>query len=104
MRKVILFIAFLTTSLAANAQSTEKYSSTKSKFYYSFVWGLLTSKNYPKDKSAVFEFEKPKVSNSLSEPPSNSTKYEQKSILWGAIQWTEKKNNVSSTTSESNGK
>ena len=60
MRKVILFIAFLTTSLAANTQSTEKYSSTKSKFYYSFAWGLLTSKNFPKDKSAVFEFEKSK--------------------------------------------
>lgn len=65
MKKVILFIAFLTTSLAANAQSTEKYYSTKSKFYYSFAWGLLTSKNFPKDKSAVFEFEKFKDSNSL---------------------------------------
>ena len=72
MKKVILFIAVLTTSLAVNAQSTEKYSSTKSKFYYSIAWGLLKSKNYPKDKSAVFEFEKSKVSNSLSEPPANS--------------------------------
>ena len=42
----------------------------------------------------AFEFEKPEYSNSPSNTSLDTIKYEQKSILWGAFQWTEKKKNV----------
>lgn len=79
------------TAISAQAQSPDENASTKSKTYYSFAWGLFKSKDYPKDKTIVVEFEKPDVSTSRSITPVDSTVYEQKSILWGAIQWTEKK-------------
>lgn len=92
MKKTILIIAVLTTSIIVNAQ--QKTTEQKSKNEYSFAWGLFKSKDYPKGKSVVFEFEKPKFSTALSESPLDSAKYEQKAIFWGAIQWTEKKKNT----------
>lgn len=91
MKKVILIIAVLTTTLFIKAQNPEKSSSSKSNLEYSFAWGIFKSKDYPKDKSGVFEFEKPKFLTSIPESGVDKTKYEQKSMLWGAIQWTEKK-------------
>ena len=109
MKKGILILAVLMTSIVAQAQSLEKSSPTKSQTEYSFVWGLFKSKDYPKGQSFVFEFEKyefekPEFSTTMSEPAVDGTQYEQKSILWGAIQWTEKKNNTSPVKSQSNGK
>ncbi|MCZ8331331.1 MAG: hypothetical protein O9282_08465 [Flavobacterium sp.] len=96
MKKVILIIAVFMTSISVNAQSTEQTTPTKSKTYYSFAWGLFKSKDYPKNKTAVVEVEKPKISTSFSDTPLDNTQYEQKSVLWGAIQWTEKKKSSSS--------
>lgn len=104
MKKVILIIAVLTTTLAVKAQTTDKEPTTKSKMEYSYLWGLLKSKDYPKGKSVVFEVEKPEFSTSLSESAVDSTKQERKSILWGAIQWTEKKKNIAPVNSQSDGK
>lgn len=93
MKKRILIITVLAISLIANAQVIEKDNKEKNKMYYSFVWGLFKSKDYPKNKLSNFEaseqFSKSKVKNGL-----DSSIYEQKSILWGAIQWSEKKNNL----------
>jgi hypothetical protein len=102
MKKVILISAIFMTSLSANAQSTEQTTPAKSKSYYSFAWGLFKSKDYPKNKTAVFEFEKPKFSTSLSDAPLDTTKYEQKSLLWGAVKWTEKKKNTPPVNTQSN--
>lgn len=104
MKKVILIIVVLTTSLAVKAQTTDKEPITKDKTEYSYLWGLFKSKDYPKGKSAAFEVEKPEFSSSLSESPIDSTKYEQKSILWGAIQWTEKKKKTAPIKSQSDEK
>lgn len=104
MKKVILIIAVLTTSFAVKAQATDKEPTTKNKTEYSYLWGLFKSKDYPKGKSAAFEVEKPEFSTSLSESAIDSTKYEQKSILWGAIQWTEKKKNDAPVKSQSDEK
>ena len=52
----------------------------------------------------MFEVEIPEFSTSLSESAIDSTKYEQKSILWGAIQWTEKKKNDAPVKSQSDEK
>jgi hypothetical protein len=87
MKKLILIFVVFMTSLTVSAQSTEQTTPTKSRLYYSFAWGLFKSKDYPKNKTAVVKVEKPKISTT----PLDTTKYEQKSILWGAIQWTEKK-------------
>jgi hypothetical protein len=87
MKKVILIIVVFMASLAVNAQNPSK----NKKKEYSFAWGLFKSKNYPKDKIAVFKLEKPKTSTSFVDMSLDTTKYEQKSILWGAIQWSEKK-------------
>lgn len=94
MKKVILIIAVLTTTLTVKAQSSEKSTPTKSQVEYSFAWGLFKSKDYLKEKSGVFKFEKPKFVTSLPELDVDTTKYEQKSILWGAFQWTEKKKSI----------
>lgn len=91
MKTTLLIISVLMTSIAAQAQSPDNTTSTKSKTYYSFAWGLFKSKDYPRDKTVVVEFEKPDISTSLSISPVDSTLYVEKSILWGAIQWTEKK-------------
>jgi hypothetical protein len=91
MKKVILVIAVFITSFAVNAQSTEQNTPKKSKFYYSFAWGLFKSKDYPKNKTAVVKVEKPKKLTSSCAMPLDPTQYEKKSVLWGAIQWIEKK-------------
>lgn len=94
MKRVILIIGVVLTSLAANAQNTVQNSTKNEKIEYSYLWGIFKSKDYPKGKSVVFEVEKPEFSTSLSESAIDSAKYEQKSILWGAVQWTEKKRNT----------
>lgn len=104
MKKVILIIAVLTTSLVVQAQTTDKEPTTKNKTECSYLWGLFKSKDYPKGKSVVIVVEKPEFSTLLSESAIDNTKYEQKSILWGAIQWTEKKKSNSPVKSQSNGK
>jgi hypothetical protein len=95
MKKVILIIAVVFTSLSSNAQNTDHHTPRNEKMEYSFLWGIFKSKDYSKSKSIASEVEKPWFSNSLSESALNSTKLERKSILWGAIQWTVKKSVVS---------
>ncbi len=104
MKRVILIIGVVLTSLVANAQKNVQNPPNNKKMEYSYFWGLFKSKDYPKGKSVVFEVEKPEFSTSLSESTTDTTKYEQKSILWGAIQWTEKKKNNTPVKSQSNGK
>lgn len=104
MKKLILLLTVISFSFAVKAQSSDKKNPTKSKTEYSFVWGLFKSKNFSKKKSTTIELEKSKLSTSLSLPSIDSTKYEQKSILWGAIQWTEKKNDISDVKAQSNEK
>jgi hypothetical protein len=102
MKRVILIIGVVLTSLAANAQNTVQSPPKNEKKEYSFLWGIFKSKNYPKSKSIVFEVEKPEFSTSLSGSAVDSTKQELKSILWGAIQWTEKKKNNQPVKSQGN--
>ncbi|MCA6381759.1 MAG: hypothetical protein IM606_12975 [Cytophagales bacterium] len=102
MKRVILIIGVVLTSLVANAQNTVQSSPKNEKKEYSFLWGIFKSKNYPKSKSIVVEAETKEIKQSLSEPAFDTTKYEQKSILWGVIQWTEKKKNNQPVKSQGN--
>ena len=104
MKRVILIIGVVLTSLVANAQNTVQSSPKNEKKEYSFLWGIFKSKNYPKSKSIVVEAETKEFKKSLSESAFDTTKYEQKSILWGAIQWTEKKKNNKLEKSQKNEK
>ncbi|MFO0357744.1 MAG: hypothetical protein ACK50A_12400 [Sphingobacteriaceae bacterium] len=90
------------TSLAANAQNTVQSPPKHEIKEYSFLWGIFKSKDYPKSKSIVFEVEKPEYPTLLSVPAIDTTRHEQKSILWGAIQWTEKKKNNQPVKSQGN--
>lgn len=101
MKKSILFIVALTASLALKAQFTEQKFPQKDKINYSFAWGLFKSKEYPKGKRAIGEFKKPEFST-FTTPASDTKKYEQKSILWGAIQWTENKKGPSPSNKQNN--
>jgi hypothetical protein len=102
MKKFLLVTAFAFT-ISANAQSTNNVNTSKKKMYYSFAWGLFRSKNYPKNKLDAIKSSK-QNSKIIIKNDLDRLNYEEKSILWGAIQWTEKKKNVSSTKSEYNGK
>jgi hypothetical protein len=99
MKKLILFVAvFLTTSLVI-AQITEENQAKNGKPYYSLFWGLIKSKNYPKDKIQKSNFEIPHIEIPKFDFGKTDINYERKSILWGAIQWTEKKHEPQSKNS-----
>ena len=95
MKKFILTLFISALAYATSAQLIQEVAAKKNLTSYSFAWGLFKSKENSKSKSVVFEVEKPEFSTSFSESAIDSTKFEQKSILWGAIQWTEKKRNTS---------
>ena len=91
MNKIIFFLGILLlTALASQAQENNQ-TKEKGKASYSFLWGAFKSKNY---KAKNFEFDTSKkvcthyTKNSFA---IDTTKYVQKRLLWGAIQWTEKK-------------
>ena len=102
MKNVVLISVVVLTSLAASAQDTGQSPPKNEKKEYSFLWGVFKSKNYPKSKSIVVEAETKEIKQSLSEPAFDTAKYEQKSILWGVIQWTEKKKNNQPVKSQGN--
>ncbi|MFN9501588.1 MAG: hypothetical protein ACK57K_09735 [Chryseotalea sp.] len=103
MKRVILITTAALISLTVGAQNNVQNSPNNEKKKYSFLWGIFKSKDYPKNKSIILEAEKPEFSTSaLAFSDFDSTRYEQKSILWGAIQWTEKKKNNQPLKSEIN--
>lgn len=95
MKKLILILGVVTTSVAAKAQPTASTTKESGKVQYSIAWGLFKSKDYAKGNTAVFEVAQPKFESSSSMPM--DTQYEQKRILWGAVQWSTKKKTISST-------
>lgn len=60
---------------------------SKEKVEYSIAWGLFKSAGYTKKKSTVIK----KTTVAASKSAISTPKYQHKSILWGAIQWTEEK-------------
>jgi hypothetical protein len=103
MKALILIVAVLISSVAANAQQrTEPSPPDKEKKEYSFLWGLFKSKDYPKGESVVFEIEKPEFSASFNELAVDSTKYKMESILWGAIQWSREKSTSEKAPNDGN--
>ncbi|MFN7275387.1 MAG: hypothetical protein ACK5VF_09930 [Bacteroidota bacterium] len=91
MKNIIFLSCILVLSASVEAKSNANDTTQKKKADYTFAWGLIRSKNYPKNKSFAFEFNTPEFKSSVPGKSIDSSKYEQKSILWGAIQWTEKK-------------
>jgi hypothetical protein len=93
MNKIILFLViFFLTAIASQAQEKNQ-TKVKGKTEYSFLWGAFKSKEY-KGKNFDFQFDTPKKEKRSYTKNSfaiDTTKYVQKRLLWGAIQWTEKK-------------
>jgi len=90
MKKMIIVSAFLLAAFTASAQEKETTTQPpkKTKVESSYLWGLFKSKGYTqpqKDTVAVKKFQL------MTDIPVDTTKYEHKSILGGAIQWTTKK-------------
>lgn len=90
MGKAILIYGVVLTSLASSAQIADQKPPRIEK-EYSFLWGIFKSKDYAKSKAIAFEEGKPECTTSYCESTVDSSKQERKSILWGAIQWTEPK-------------
>lgn len=91
MKKILLASILLCgTVLTLSAQEVPQDPPKDNKVEHSFLWGLFQSDGYDKDRTTVFETE---ISGVDSSPATSvdTDQYEQKSVLWGAIQWTEKK-------------
>ncbi len=96
MKKLILILGVVTTSVAAKAQPTASTTKESGKVQYSIAWGLFKSKDYAKENTAVFEVAQPQF-ELTSDTSTNTSEYEMKRILWGAVQWSTKKKTISST-------
>lgn len=96
MKKVI-FIAiaiFLTVSTSeaqtqTQAQTQANTHKNKSSIKYSFLWGLIKSKNYKPHKTKANTEERTTKLFII-----DTANYEIKRVLWGAVQWTEKKKKI----------
>ena len=90
MKKIILVGTLAISVLYLSAQEAASSRPPKEqKIEHSFLWGLFQSKDYQKRKEATIEFRSADFVE--RELDLDTTKYEKKSALWGAIQWTEKK-------------
>jgi len=101
MKKLLIITAVILTSVAANAQSKVQNPPKKAKVQYSAFWGLFKSEGYTKDsvKSNL-----PVYKAEFYDIKTDTAKYEVKSVLWGAVKWTEKKKNTSPIKEESHEK
>jgi hypothetical protein len=75
-----LLMGYSQTNSPAKATPSDKNSKT----YYSLFWGLIKSKNYKPVKIQPI-----KIKNISLDSLDND--HEKKQVLWGAIQWTERK-------------
>lgn len=75
-----LILGFSQVDSLAQASTHDK----SSRAYYSLFWGLFKSKNFKPIK-----IEPIKIKNISLD--SLDKDYEKKQVLWGALQWTEKK-------------
>lgn len=89
MKKNIFVLAILVLTAIASQAQEKSQTKSKGKTQYSFLWGLFKSKDY-RGKNFDSSFETSREDKN-SKPAIDTTKYIQRSILWGAIQWTENK-------------
>ncbi|HEU4496507.1 MAG TPA: hypothetical protein VFR70_05615 [Flavobacterium sp.] len=92
MTKIICFLTILILTATA-LQAQEKNQTQTKGIQYSFLWGAFKSKGY-KGKNFDFQFDtskEEKNSHAGNLYAVDTTKYIEKRLFWGAIQWTEKK-------------
>lgn len=88
MRKTTLLLLFLGMSVLAFGQEKPASDSTQTQVSGTLLWGLYTWGNWKKDRTN--EEYKPKL-ESFEYIPVDTTRYDVKSILGGAVQWTRRK-------------
>ena len=100
MKSIIIIFALVSFNFSNGLAQTQNEIETdsvkttsieKQKVTWSAAWGLLG--NAPKGKRVAFEFETSGFKEGFSpiETKLDTSKYVEKSYLWGAIKWTEKK-------------
>jgi hypothetical protein len=88
MKKLIIITAIIMTAFTANAQSKVNNPQKKGKVQYSAFWGLFKSEGYTKES---VKCNLPNYKTEFYDYRSDTSIYEVKSFLWGAVKWTEKK-------------
>lgn len=92
MRNPLKVVTVLLISVTANAQTKNQQENNSGKINYSIFWGLIKSKEDPNNKNKEIEQRKIGLPNKIILNTLDTTQFEEKSILWGAVQWTERKN------------
>jgi hypothetical protein len=96
---VVMLLAF---NVDAQTKTQEKAGSGK--VHYSVFWGLIKSKEDPNEKNKTKEQAGFRIRDQFDSTPIDTTLYEEKSILWGAVQWTERKNKTVNANTSKNDK
>jgi hypothetical protein len=88
MKKLIIITAIIMTAFTPNAQSKVNNPPKKGKVQYSAFWGLFKSEGYTKES---VKCNLPDYKTEFNDYKTDTSMYEVKSFLWGAVKWTEKK-------------
>ena len=90
MNKIVISMMLIMSISAAYGQEQPAHDSTSTKFNGSLLWGLYTWGNWKEEpeKKLIPEIS---IKHSAEWFPVDTTQYELRSILGGAVQWTERK-------------
>lgn len=98
----LAMVMLIASTVGAQTKTQEKAGSGK--VHYSVFWGLFKSKEDTNNQSKVKENTKFRFRDQFEPKPIDTTLYEEKSILWGAVQWTERKNKTINANTSKNEK
>jgi hypothetical protein len=97
MKNASSFVLIAALAATAMAAPPEPGSATpeKRQVHWSVLWGVFKSKNHPsrdetREGSAPHE-SRPAPWTPPAPPPVDADRYEEKSILFGAVKWTRRK-------------
>jgi hypothetical protein len=88
MKKSIIITAVIMTAFTVNAQRKVDNPPKKRKVQYSAFWGLFRSEG---DMKQPVKCNFPDYKAEFYDCRTDTSIYEVKSYLWGAVKWTEKK-------------
>jgi hypothetical protein len=104
MKTLLSFAVVMLFAFNVNAQTTTQEKAGSGKVHYSVFWGLFKSKEDPNNQSKAKENTKFRFRDQFEPTPIDTALYEEKSILWGAVQWTERKNKTVNANTSKNEK
>jgi hypothetical protein len=102
MKNLLSLAVVMLLAFNVDAQNKTQEKAGSGKVHYSVFWGLIKSKEDPNEKNKTKEQAGFRIRDQFDSTPIDTTKYEEKSILWGAVKWTERKNKANSTNTFKN--